>query len=145
MECVENGFHQHDGKSFKYFCDKPALSLGPQGYPKGLRLGKKQQKGPNDYRCSPDFNWSPAQVMLVYIGIIPASDDLEASHLCNHNWCVNPNHLLWETRGENLSRRNCVVWTTCPCGCNYSFNPCKHVPQCLPLYLCNCQKHKIFN
>jgi len=46
MECVENGFHQHDGKSFKYFCDKPALSLGPQGYPKGLRLGKKTTKGP---------------------------------------------------------------------------------------------------
>jgi hypothetical protein len=121
------------------------LPLDPKGYPKGLRLGKSQQKGPGDFKCNPNFNWSPAQIVLVYNGIIPASLNLEASHLCNHNWCVNPNHLLWETREDNLSRRNCIIWTKCPCGCNHSFNPCIHVPQCLPLKYCNCKKHKMFN
>lgn len=31
----------------------------------------------------------------------------EASHLCDDNWlCINPDHLIWETKKENLQRRD---------------------------------------
>jgi hypothetical protein len=37
----------------------------------------------------------------------PAPEGHEASHLCEDNWlCVSPDHLLWETKRENIARRN---------------------------------------
>jgi hypothetical protein len=30
---------------------------------------------------------------------------LEAEHNCRHPWCVNPDHLEWLTKHENLARR----------------------------------------
>lgn len=27
--------------------------------------------------------------------------ELEAGHLCGNHWCVNPRHLVWQTRSEN--------------------------------------------
>jgi hypothetical protein len=36
-----------------------------------------------------------------------APEGAEASHLCEDNWlCVNPDHLLWETKIENIARRD---------------------------------------
>ena len=32
--------------------------------------------------------------------------ELEASHTCQINACVNPNHIEWETRYENEGRKN---------------------------------------
>jgi hypothetical protein len=30
----------------------------------------------------------------------------EASHLCEDEWlCVNPDHLIWETKKENMARQ----------------------------------------
>jgi hypothetical protein len=29
----------------------------------------------------------------------------EISHVCGHEWCVNPGHLVIETHSENLKRR----------------------------------------
>jgi hypothetical protein len=37
----------------------------------------------------------------------PAPEGHEASHLCDDEWCcVNPDHLMWETKRENLARRD---------------------------------------
>lgn len=37
----------------------------------------------------------------------PAPEGHEASHLCEDEWlCVNPDHLLWESKTENLARRD---------------------------------------
>jgi hypothetical protein len=37
----------------------------------------------------------------------PPPDGAEASHLCDENWCcVNPDHLIWESKQENLKRRD---------------------------------------
>jgi len=37
----------------------------------------------------------------------PAPDAHEASHLCQDNWlCICPDHLMWETRRENIARRD---------------------------------------
>lgn len=35
-----------------------------------------------------------------------APEGHEASHLCRDNWlCVSPDHLIWETKKENIARR----------------------------------------
>ena len=32
--------------------------------------------------------------------------DMDASHLCHNTSCVNPDHLVWESRSDNLLRRS---------------------------------------
>lgn len=37
----------------------------------------------------------------------PCPEGHEASHLCDENWlCCNPDHLIWETKKQNLARRD---------------------------------------
>lgn len=46
----------------------------------------------------------------------PAPEGHEASHLCLDAWCcVNPDHLLWETKKENIARRDARRIDTEPC------------------------------
>jgi len=49
----------------------------------------------------------------------------EASHLCNHPWCVNPKHLTWATPPDNHARKNCRV-------------SCQHKPSCVVCKIKNC-------
>jgi len=62
---------------------------------------------------------------------IPA--DMQVSHLCHNPQCWDPAHLLLESSVNNLARNICVghKWITCPCSCNFTFNPCPHNPQCI--------------
>lgn len=53
----------------------------------------------------------------------PRPEGLEVSHTCANPACVNPEHLLWETHGENLARRE---WS--PKGQRYVID-CKHCGQ----------------
>ncbi len=40
----------------------------------------------------------------------PGEPGHEASHLCRDNWlCVCPDHLIWETKKENIARRGVRV------------------------------------
>lgn len=52
-------------------------------------------------------NFNACRVMCALIHG-PAPDDgllYEASHLCEYNWlCVCPDHLIWETRSQNMIR-----------------------------------------
>jgi len=116
-------------------CWYSALPLDSNGYPKGLKLDSNPQK-----------EWSPAQVSLALDGRFPVLGEeavSEASHLCNHSFCINPDHLCWESRAQNMNRKNCCTWMTCPYdSCGRSFNPCKHVPQCVSFPNCQCKKHK---
>lgn len=53
------------------------------------------------------FNACRVMCTLIH-GEPPDTDEVwyEASHLCDDNWlCCNPDHLLWETRHENMARR----------------------------------------
>ena len=62
-------------------------------------------------------------------------DDIwEASHLCHHPRCINPQHIIIETRRKNLKRNMCIGHSDlveCKCGAYNS--PCTHthVPPCL--------------
>lgn len=48
-----------------------------------------------------------------------ASPFYSASHLCNHGWCCNPEHVCVELSGVNLDRNGCDVIS------------CAHTPKCL--------------
>jgi len=151
-EAIGNGMDETDldFSDNKIFCIRSALSLDPKGYPKNLRLPLREQKGEDGWKGNPKDQWPAAQVVLMKNGFKPdlslyKKEDWEASHLCNHPWCVNINHLIWEHRKYNAYRKNCVTWTTCPCGCNHSYNPCIHSPKCIPMKKCTCVNHVIKN
>ena len=36
----------------------------------------------------------------------PRPEGFQASHVCEHAWCVNPHHLLWELATDNHWRRS---------------------------------------
>ena len=51
-------------------------------------------------------NFNAARVMLEIVEGPPPTPEHEASHLCYGNWlCVCPDHLLWETKQENMARQ----------------------------------------
>jgi len=43
-------------------------------------------------------------------------DGDEASHLCHHRWCINPAHVVAESRSRNNRRRQCQGAASCICG-----------------------------
>jgi len=125
-----------------YYCIRSPLSMDQNGRTKNLRLPKYMQQDEGDLEIDPEFQWTPGQILLIADSEFPDSDIMEASHLCDHNFCVNVKHLVWEPRPNNQQRKNCNTWTTCTCGCGHSFNPCKHRPkQCIPMGYCRCPKH----
>lgn len=124
----------------KLWCTRSTLPLDRKDYPKSLRLTLKETSDPDGVTwVATSYNWPPGQVVLFGDDEFPTSMDMECSHLCNHSWCLNAGHLVWETRLDNSRRKNCHVWATCPHG--HQFNPCPHTPQCLPLKKCSCQTH----
>jgi hypothetical protein len=116
-------------------------------YPGNIRLGKRKQRNEGDLKYNPNTSWSAAQLVLFYhdrkpdLETYPNPKEWEASHLCNHPWCVNLDHLLWEHIKKNAGRKNCRTWITCPCPCNHSFNPCNHEPKCITMKACKCKFH----
>jgi len=80
------------------------LPLDSKGYCKNLRLMKKGlEKGTftkemSKKKCfiKKDYQWSATGLVLVKNGQYPSDANNEASHLCNHPWCLNVKHLLWE-------------------------------------------------
>lgn len=122
------------------------LSLDPKGYPKNLRLGRKGIRQGNftpamaGMHCftKEDFQWSATGLVLVRDGRRAPGPKWEASHTCNHPWCLNKDHLLWEIPQSNYKRKNCVTQTECP-KCQHSFSPCVHDPPCLPCGILNCK------
>lgn len=71
-----------------------------------------------------------------YAGV-PDNDNppQDASHLCGHPTCFNPDHLVWEGHTHNLDRRGCVVWVNSPTCPNCSVKPelkinvCRHADE----------------
>jgi len=124
------------------------LSLDPKGYPKNLRLMKKGVEKARltdemkTMHCftTPEFQWSATGLALVKDGRLPPASNYEASHTCNHPWCLNDEHLLWEEPRMNYKRKNCLQLTDCP-NCKHSFSPCIHNPPCIPCTLPNCKYH----
>jgi hypothetical protein len=62
-----------------------------------------------------------------------ANNNYEVSHLCHNTDCINAEHVRLESKELNADRNRCngQSWITCPCGCEHTFNPCKHEPQCI--------------
>lgn len=52
----------------------------------------------------------------------------EASHRCNHPWCVNPKHLVWQTPLDNSDKKNCCTNANC----------CSHEPKCITCSIQDC-------
>jgi hypothetical protein len=51
-------------------------------------------------------NFNAARVMCELIHGPAPSPEHEASHLCEDEWlCINPDHLIWETKKENMARQ----------------------------------------
>ncbi len=52
-------------------------------------------------------NFNAARVMCELVHGPAPTPEHEASHTCEDNWlCIRPSHLLWETKRENLARRD---------------------------------------
>ncbi len=70
--------------------DRPAISM----------------RVPGAGRSAHPKNYNAARVMCELIHG-PAPEGHEASHLCLDNWqCICPDHLIWETKKENIARRD---------------------------------------
>lgn len=54
-------------------------------------------------------------------GDVPVNAWDQASHLCGHCRCVNPDHLIWEERAKNCSRDVCHKYG----------QACTHAPRCI--------------
>jgi hypothetical protein len=56
-------------------------------------------------------NFNAARLMCeLFHGPAPTPEH-EASHLCLDNWlCIHPWHVVWETKKENIARRNNRYW-----------------------------------
>lgn len=51
-------------------------------------------------------NFNAARIMCELVHGPAPTPEHEASHLCEDNWlCVCPDHLLWETKRENMARQ----------------------------------------
>ncbi len=124
------------------------LPLDSKGYPKNLRLMKKglaKGKITSEMKAMPcfqkeDFQWSATGLVLIRDQRHPPDSHWEASHTCNHPWCLNPKHLLWEEPQMNYKRKNCLTATRCPT-CQHGFNPCVHQPKCELCTIPDCQYH----
>jgi hypothetical protein len=140
---VKNGHRKNRSREH---CHMGTLPLTSTGYPKSLRLppdyvmeGQNLELGATTR--PQDYSWSAGQIVLMYHGKLPPSRTAEASHLCNHPWCIRPRHLCWEEPRNNYARKNCNTWTKCPCVCGQEFNPCRHGPKCLSMKKCDCKAH----
>ena len=58
-----------------------------------------------------------------------ASDGSEASHLCAKPTCFNPNHIIFESKQMNQSRRGCIGFIIDMNDVRYLH--CEHAPPCL--------------
>lgn len=65
-----------------------------------------------------------AAITLLRDGVLPQNEYDEASHLCGHGRCVNPDHLVWEDMSNN-ARRNL---------CHHYGRKCACCPPCIPFY-----------
>jgi len=76
------------------------------------------------------------QIQLFAAGVYPRTSEDEASHLCHNNFCINPDHIIWELHPDNHDRDRCrhtrdILCPNCAC----VFTICDHKPECRP---CTC-------
>lgn len=58
-----------------------------------------------------------AAAVLLTSGRLPQNEYDEASHMCGHGRCINPDHLVWEHIGRNSTRKLCHYYGV-PCECS---------------------------
>ena len=110
----------------------------------GCKLAQKQpNKGKDSGWVKCKLSGQKPEYYIHHLALIAAdrSSELEnikeekkqVSHLCHNRICYEHTHLVVEKAEMNLNRNKCHGWTwiTCPCGCEYKFNPCTHQPQCI--------------
>lgn len=86
------------------------------------RTFKNPDKPPGNYPYNDGMGYNA--IVLLHHGKLPEREHDEASHLCGHARCVNPDHLVWEPIGINASRNECHHYSV----------PCSHVPPCIAHY-----------
>ena len=128
-------------------CYLSTLPLDGKGgcYPKSLWLDQAHLDARRGHSLErpKTFGYNSGAVVLLKHGHSAPDAASEVSHLCEHPWCVRPEHIIWESRKDNGKRKNCNTRTKCPsCDCGASFNPCKHIPQCLDMTDCACSRHR---
>lgn len=106
-----------------------SLSSGRGEYPVLLRRGTLHANSElaAQKRKSNAVVYTASHIILREAGKSPATLGLQASHLCHTPRCLNPLHLVWETRFRNEFRNRCIGQDKCIC---------KQHPSCLP------QEHK---
>jgi len=60
----------------------------------------------------------------------PYPANFEASHLCHQANCIRPDHIVMESKVDNLSRNGCPGVVFCP-ACPIILNGCAHSPPCI--------------
>lgn len=144
-------------KEFETGSDSPCLRFAghtdKKGYPRNITLGKRQRvgyQGRGKYQKEEDplmdvpfdATWSAGQVVLVKHSQFPPSDGKvwQASHLCDHPWCVRNDHIIWEVDKDNYDRKKCGFRVVCE-KCGHVNLMCKHEPHCFDMTDCKCPLH----
>lgn len=80
---------------------------------------KVANEGPYDFPST----FTAAHIVCLNNGKCPATEVDECSHLCHQNGCLEPTHLVWESKDNNGRREACKHKQECICGLT---------PQCFP-------------
>ncbi len=107
------------------------MQIPPLGFPAAHRQGTKTlpQSG---HRLAVVAHQTDNEVQSLL-----ADDGQHASHLCHEPLCIEPTHIVVESKIDNEARKMCkgrlVVRTTIS-GVEYDLppRPCPHTPPCLP-------------
>jgi hypothetical protein len=105
--------------------DGPTIALRSSGcvitllQPKAKRPANSFLNAETNKRDSITFGMT----ILFDRGVQPMRAWDQASHLCGHGRCVNPDHLVWEAKGDNCSRDVCHKYDKC--------DACTHNPRCI--------------
>lgn len=70
-------------------------------------------------------------VFLALKGIFAESPNLDLSHLCGNWKCCRAEHLIYESRKDNLKRLNCPGLVKCSVVSHNWCNACVHTPRCI--------------
>lgn len=75
-------------------------------------MGIATEKGRADFeaglRSNQHATYLATHIVMLLDGNYPTADGQSASHLCHESLCMNPRHLVWESRRQNLARNACI-------------------------------------
>lgn len=111
----------HNAPTLLLHNSKCVISLIQPGTKRPGRVFYNPSLPNTKYPCNDGISYSA--IVLLYHGVHPVNEHDEASHLCGHPRCVNIDHLIWESIGNNSARNECHHYAV----------ECTHNPPCIAM------------